>query len=188
MNVVHTPLRLACACTVLSAGAMAVLGFGGASDAAAARKAADAQAPTAPASLVVRNRTRTSLRLAWKASRDNVRVTQYLVFRGGVRVATSTSTSASITGLACGTRYSLGVEARDRAGNRSKRTTISAATSACATTPQGPAPAPAPPPAPPAPPAPSPVPPPPAPSPAPPPAGSFDLDAACEAASPGAVI
>jgi chitodextrinase len=82
----------------------------------------DTQPPTAPANLTVTGHTATSASLSWSASTDNVGVTGYQVLRagsGGTVVATSTTTSATVTGLSPATAYSFTVVARDAAGNTS---------------------------------------------------------------------
>ena len=94
----------------------------------------DTQAPTAPTNLAPSNATKTSVSLGWTASRDNVAVTGYELYRNGTRTGTATSTVADFSGLACGTAYTLGVAAVDAAGNRSGIAAVSAPTSPCSTT------------------------------------------------------
>lgn len=53
---------------------------------------------------------------------------------GGKRVATVGGTTGTWSRLACGTSYTLGVDAFDAAGNRSKKATLRVSTSACADT------------------------------------------------------
>ncbi|MBT1708422.1 discoidin domain-containing protein [Fulvivirgaceae bacterium PWU5] len=77
----------------------------------------DTQAPTAPASLRSTTTSATSVALAWNASTDNVAVTSYEVFRGGVSVGTTASTAFTATGLTANTSYSFTVKAKDAAGN-----------------------------------------------------------------------
>ncbi|MFB7533933.1 glycoside hydrolase family 6 protein [Streptomyces sp. NPDC056178] len=92
----------------------------------------DTQAPSAPTGLKVTGRTSGSVSLSWTASTDNVGVTAYDVYRAGVRVGSSASTSYTDTGLTASTTYSYTVRARDAAGN------VSAASAAVsATTDQG---------------------------------------------------
>ena len=91
----------------------------------------DSTAPSAPTGLLRSTATATSITLAWTASTDNVGVTGYSTFRDSSAAGTVTSTSSTFTGLACGTTYTLGVEAYDAAGNRSTRSTLAAPTSAC---------------------------------------------------------
>ncbi len=79
----------------------------------------DTQAPTAPGSLAAGSITATTASLSWTASTDNVGVTSYQVFLGGVLNGTSTSTSYSLSGLTANTGYSAYVKALDAAGNAS---------------------------------------------------------------------
>jgi chitodextrinase len=96
----------------------------------------DSQAPSVPTGLKVAGTTGTSISLTWTASTDNVGVTGYEVYRAATPapVTTSSSTTASVTGLACGTGYSLAVDAVDAAGNRSGQASVSASTAACPAT------------------------------------------------------
>ena len=95
---------------------------------------ADTQAPTAPTNLVVGTRTATSIALSWSPSTDNVGVVSYGLYRGGVSVGTTSGTTGIVTGLTCGTNYTLGVDAADAAGNYSPQTVVMVATTACADT------------------------------------------------------
>src|SRR5207253_1394386 len=58
-------------------------------------------------------------------------VAGYNVYDNGGKVGTTTSTSLTVGGLACGTSHTLGVEAFDAAGNVSSRPTLAASTNAC---------------------------------------------------------
>ncbi|SCF56642.1 glycoside hydrolase family 6 protein [Streptomyces sp. Ncost-T10-10d] len=92
----------------------------------------DTQAPTVPTGLKVTGKTSGSVSLSWTASTDDTAVTAYDVYRAGVRVGSSASTSYTDTGLTASTAYSYTVRARDAAGN------VSAASAAVsATTDQG---------------------------------------------------
>ena len=95
----------------------------------------DTAPPSTPTGLAVSNVSGTGLTLAWTPSTDNVGVSQYDVYRAGTKVATVTSASSVHTGLTCGTSYSLGVVARDAAGNSSGQASTNATTSACSTPP-----------------------------------------------------
>ncbi|NAS20593.1 xylosidase [Herbidospora sp. NEAU-GS84] len=79
----------------------------------------DTQAPSVPASLVVTNRTATSVTLSWAASTDNVGVASYQVNRGGTAAGTTAATTFTVTGLTPNTAYTFTVAARDAAGNTS---------------------------------------------------------------------
>ena len=103
---------------------------------------ADTQAPTAPNGLAVGGQTQNGLTLNWNAATDNVGVTGYGVYRNSTSVDSTNSTtrSYSFTGLACGTAYSVAVDAVDAAGNRSARATLNGETSACPPSPPSPPP------------------------------------------------
>ena len=84
---------------------------------------ADTQAPSVPSGLTSSNVTSSSLTLSWTASTDNVGVSLYEVFRGGVSQGTVTGTSYNATGLTASTAYSFTVRARDAANNNSAQST-----------------------------------------------------------------
>ena len=98
----------------------------------------DTQAPTAPGSLTASGVSQTGLTLTWSASTDNVGVTQYLIYKNGSQVGTSTTTSYAVSGLTAATTYSFYVKAKDAAGNTSAAsstinvTTLSNVLSYCA--------------------------------------------------------
>ena len=89
------------------------------------------QPPTAPTGLGSLGRTGTSIVFAWQASSDDVGVSGYRVYRDGVQLGSTTSTSYSAGSLTCGTGYTFGVEAYDADGNRSARPATLLATAAC---------------------------------------------------------
>ncbi|MFC5666763.1 glycoside hydrolase family 6 protein [Kitasatospora misakiensis] len=89
----------------------------------------DTVAPSVPTGLAGTT-TATGASLSWTASTDNVGVTGYQVFRNGVQVGTSTTTSYTDSGLTASTAYSYTVKARDAAGN------VSAASAALSLTTQ----------------------------------------------------
>jgi chitodextrinase len=103
---------------------------------------ADTTAPSAPTSVTAGSATQTSITLSWSPSSDNVAVTGYGYYRNGTFVSNGTGTSYMFGGLACGTNYTLAVDAYDAAGNRSSKVSASAATTACS----APSPPPPPPP------------------------------------------
>jgi hypothetical protein len=78
---------------------------------------ADTQAPTAPTNLTASNITNTTADLTWTASTDNVAVTSYDIYKGGVYIANSTTNSYNVTGLTQSTTYNFTVYANDAAGN-----------------------------------------------------------------------
>lgn len=79
----------------------------------------DNQAPTAPTNLRVGTPTRNSVPLSWAASTDNVGVSDYVIYRGGVAVGVSTATAFTDRNLTPNTSYSYAVRARDAGGNLS---------------------------------------------------------------------
>jgi cellulose binding protein with CBM2 domain/fibronectin type III domain protein len=72
---------------------------------------------TAPTGLAVTGTTSSSVSLSWQAVSN---AASYIVLRDASRVATVTSTSATVTGLAAATSYTFTVEASDAAGNVSQ--------------------------------------------------------------------
>ena len=72
-----------------------------------------------------------SISVSWTASTDATGVTGYTNYRNGTNAGATTGTTYLYSGLACGTSYSLGVDASDAAGNRSAQSTITGATAAC---------------------------------------------------------
>jgi chitodextrinase len=91
---------------------------------------ADTTKPTVPTNLKVTATNATSTALTWTASTDNVGVTRYLVFRGGVQIGTSATATYADSGLTAKTSYSYTVAAQDAASN-----TSSASSAASVTTP-----------------------------------------------------
>jgi chitodextrinase len=93
----------------------------------------DAEAPTVPQNQTLAGITQSSFTMSWSAATDNVGVVGYAVYLDSARRATTTGTSYTYTGLACGTTYTVGLEAVDAAGNFSdvRFATGPAATVAC---------------------------------------------------------
>ena len=92
---------------------------------------ADNVAPSAPSFLAISAVTQTGLTFGWTGATDNVGVAGYTVYRNGSQLGQTSATSYPVSGLSCGTSYTLAVEARDAAGNVSAKPSISASTSAC---------------------------------------------------------
>src|SRR4029079_523583 len=67
---------------------------------------ADTAAPSIPGGLSASAMSVSQINLSWNASSDNVGVTGYKVFRGGVQIATTATPAYSNTGLAAATAYS----------------------------------------------------------------------------------
>jgi chitodextrinase len=77
----------------------------------------DTTPPTAPANLTAMASSPTQVNLTWSASSDDVGVTGYKVYRNGVFLASSATTSYSDTSAQAATTYSYAVYAYDAAGN-----------------------------------------------------------------------
>jgi chitodextrinase len=117
----------------LVAWAAAVVLAAGANAAAASHTVGDTQGPSVPQGLTMTGATESSISLAWNASTDNVGVAGYRLYQNGTAVAATTQTSYTYTGLACGTSYTLALEAFDAArnvSNKEEATTIRS-TTAC---------------------------------------------------------
>ena len=91
----------------------------------------DTTPPTQPTNLRTISATTSSLALAWNASTDNVAVARYDIYRATTKVGTATTTSYTMSGLTCGTTYTVGVRAVDTTGNTSAQANATATTSAC---------------------------------------------------------
>lgn len=84
---------------------------------------ADATPPSIPTNLAAPTVTTSTVGLSWTSSTDNVGVAGYKIYRGGVQVGTSTTTSFMNSGLTANTTYSYTVSAYDAAGNNSAQST-----------------------------------------------------------------
>ena len=77
----------------------------------------DTTAPTAP-TLSASGTTTTTTNLSWSGATDNVAVTGYDVYRGGVLLGSTTSaTTYAVSSLTASTAYTFNVRAKDAAGN-----------------------------------------------------------------------
>jgi acid phosphatase type 7 len=85
-------------------------------------------APSAPSGLTAGSTSQTTVSLSWTASTGSV--TGYDVYRDGTLIYSTSATTYTAGGLACGTSYTFAVEAYG-GGGRSARTPVVAATSAC---------------------------------------------------------
>jgi acid phosphatase type 7 len=77
----------------------------------------DTTPPTAPANLTATAVSPSQVNLSWDASTDNVGVAGYKVYRDGVFLASTSTTSYSDTTVQGGTSHSFTVYAYDAAGN-----------------------------------------------------------------------
>ena len=87
--------------------------------------------PSAPTGLAASGATASSVTLAWNASTGADPAVGYDVFVNQTAVPTTTGTSATVAGLACGKTYTFAVDAYDSAGNKSSQVSTTAATSGC---------------------------------------------------------
>lgn len=91
----------------------------------------DRTAPSTPGGLSASGATTSSINFSWNASSDNVGVAGYFVYANDNHVANASGTSVTVGGLACGTTYTLAVDAYDAAANHSAKASISAGTAPC---------------------------------------------------------
>jgi chitodextrinase len=77
----------------------------------------DTGAPTTPTNLTLITSTSSSVTVSWTASTDDVALQGYAIYRNGRYLATTKSTTYTLTGLTAGTNYSISVRAYDRAQN-----------------------------------------------------------------------
>ncbi len=92
----------------------------------------ETNAPTTPSSLVAAPESASSISLTWLASWDDTAVKGYKIYRGGVYITFSSSTSATDTGLSAAATYCYTVSAIDYDANESAQSD-----QACATTTAG---------------------------------------------------
>ncbi len=78
----------------------------------------DLVAPTAP-TLSASGTTQTTTSLSWSGATDNVAVTAYDVYKDGVLLGSTASTTYAVSGLTASTAYVFTVKAKDAAGNAS---------------------------------------------------------------------
>jgi chitodextrinase len=88
----------------------------------------DGTAPSIPTNLTATATTTSQIGLSWTASTDDVAVTGYSIYRGGLPLASTTGTTYYSTGLTPSTLYSYTVSAYDAAGNDSGVTGAATAT------------------------------------------------------------
>ena len=89
----------------------------------------DTTPPSIPTNLTATSMSSTEIDLSWDASTDDVGVEGYKIYRDGIHIENTTTTSFSDTGLISETRYCYTVSAYDAAGNESPQSS-----EACATT------------------------------------------------------
>jgi len=79
----------------------------------------DTTPPSVPTNLAGTAISQSQINLTWNASTDNIAVTGYKIFRGGIQIGTATTPAYSDTGLSASTAYIYTVSAQDAAGNSS---------------------------------------------------------------------
>ena len=89
-------------------------------------------APNAPINFVVNNTSSSSVTLSWASGGGYA--TSYAIFENGTQVATTTSTTTSITGLTPSTSYNFSVEAINAYGTSSITPSIAVTTSVASAT------------------------------------------------------
>jgi chitodextrinase len=87
----------------------------------------DILAPTAP-TLTASGITMNSTNLSWSAATDNVGIAGYDVYKNGQLIASTTSTTYTVTGLTTSTNYNYNVRAKDAIGNTTPSNLVSATT------------------------------------------------------------
>ena len=90
----------------------------------------DKTAPSIPSGLSASAASTSQINLSWTASKDNIGVTGYKIYRGGAYVATSLGASYADRNLNSATSYSYKVSAIDAAGNESGQSSSVSATTA----------------------------------------------------------
>ena len=83
----------------------------------------DTQAPSVPTNLRQTGSTTSSVTVAWDASTDNVGVAGYGTYLAARPQGTTTATTTTISGLVCGTSYTVVRRCSRRGGNRSAKAT-----------------------------------------------------------------
>src|SRR6266581_3346130 len=92
----------------------------------------DTTPPSVPTGLTASAVSSSQINLSWAASSDNVGVSGYRVYRGGIQIATTSATSFPNTGLSPSTTYTYAVAAFDAAGNLSAQSSPASATTPAA--------------------------------------------------------
>lgn len=100
-----------------------------------ARGQTDTTPPSVPTGLAATAIAEKSFTLSWSAATDNVGVTGYEVYRGGVSLGTTALLAMPVAGLAPATGYAMRVRARDAAGRWSALSTALAVETLADTTP-----------------------------------------------------
>ncbi len=98
----------------------------------------DHTAPSSPADLHVTAATENAVTLGWTAATDPSGIADYGLYLDGKKVDSTTTTSGQFSGLTCGSTHTFGVDASDKALNRSQVASLTAAAQACGGSPKPP--------------------------------------------------
>lgn len=80
----------------------------------------DKEAPAAPTNIKGTKNTTTTITLTWDEAKDNVAVTEYVIYRDGKEVGTASTDCVFVDkGLESGQSYTYTIQAKDAAGNSS---------------------------------------------------------------------
>ncbi|WP_310601593.1 cellulase family glycosylhydrolase [Anaerosporobacter sp.] len=88
----------------------------------------DVEAPSTPSGLKSVSQTTNSATVSWNASTDNVGVVGYDVYVNDSYVGTTTATAYTATGLNQNITYTISVQAKDAAGNKSSKSSVNVTT------------------------------------------------------------
>lgn len=92
----------------------------------------DTTSPSIPTNLTATTVSYYQINLSWSASTDNVGVTGYRIYRGGIQIGTSTTATYSDVNASPSTTYTYTVSAYDSAGNISNQSSSASATTQAA--------------------------------------------------------
>lgn len=101
----------------------------------AAKSRNDRTPPLTPLNLHTDSVTNNSITLAWNASTDNVKVTYYEIYKNGIKIGTSTTTSYLVNGLTSAQTYQFYVRAKDAAGNGTNSAVLTVTTASTSPSP-----------------------------------------------------
>lgn len=89
-----------------------------------AKKPVDTQPPTAPQNLIATSIGQTSISLKWTSSTDKNGVAAYIIYRDSINIATTSSTTYTISNLTASKGYSFYIKAKDTSGNISSSSNV----------------------------------------------------------------
>jgi chitodextrinase len=95
----------------------------------------DSVAPISPSNLAITSQGEGTIGVSWTGSTDNVGVAGYGLYVGSQLVSTTSGTAYTFANLHCNASFTLGIDAFDAGGNHSTKTTITASTGACDSSP-----------------------------------------------------